>query len=140
MAVSTLDQLSSGGFTEILADDKARDGEAGTLVFTFGKIYYDLVERRRQLNREDVAFVRIEQLFPFPYEQVKKIIQDNAQSKKLIWVQDEPANMGVWPFLKSKYPDLNFELVSRRISASPAAGLSAKHKRSLERILNEVFS
>ena len=140
MAVSSVDQFSSGGFMEVIGDEKARDGEAGTLVFTFGKIYYEIAERRKNLGREDVALIRIEQLYPFPHEEVKKLIHDNAQARRILWVQDEPSNMGVWPFLRSKHPDLNFELISRRASASPAAGLSAKHKRSLERILNEVFS
>ena len=140
MAISPVKHLSSGGFTEVIVDEAARDGKAGVLVFTFGKIYYEIIERSKSLGREDVAVVRVEQLYPFPIEEVKKIIQDNPHAKKVLWVQDEPANMGVWPFISSRYPDLNLELISRRESASPAAGLSAKHKHSLERILNEVFS
>jgi 2-oxoglutarate dehydrogenase E1 component len=139
-AVSSLDLLSSGGFIEVIADQKAKEGQAETLVFTFGKIYYELLEKRNSLGKEDVAFVRLEQLYPFPHDEVSKLIRINSQAKKILWVQDEPSNMGVWPYIKSKYPDLKFDLVSRRESASPAAGLSAKHKRSLERILNEVFS
>ncbi len=140
MAVSPIEQLSSGGFINVISDEKADNGQAQTLVFTFGKIYYELFEKRMNLGRDEVALIRVEQLYPFPHEEVYKIIQNNPKAKRILWVQDEPANMGVWPYIRSKYPDLKFDLVSRRESASPAAGLSAKHKRSLERILNEVFS
>jgi len=139
LAVSPLDQLSSGSFQKIIADEKSREGLAETLVFTFGKIYYELFEKRKNLVRNEVALVRVEQLYPFPHEEIEKIIKDNPRAGKILWVQDEPANMGVWPYIRSKYPDLKLNLISRRESASPAEGLSARHKQSLEKIFNEVF-
>lgn len=139
-AISPLEELSGGEFIEVIAEQKAIDGHAETLVFTFGKIYYDLLEKRKSIGREDVAFVRLEQLYPFPNDEVNRLIRLNTNARKILWVQDEPSNMGMWPYIRSKYPDLKLDLVSRRESASPAAGLSAKHKKSLDRILNEVFS
>lgn len=140
MVISPLEDLSSGSFMGIIADEKAMKGEAEVLVFCTGKIYYDLFERFQKLEREDVAFVRIEQLYPFPIEEIRKILINNSKAKRILWVQDEPENMGAWPYIARKYPDLNFELISRRESAGPAAGLPEKHKRSLERILKTVFS
>ena len=98
------------------------------------------MERREKLNKMNVAIHRIEQIYPFPSEEVRDIIHHNTQSKRFLWVQDEPANMGVWPYLFGKYPELGLELVSRPESASPAAGLVEKHKRRLERIMGKVFN
>lgn len=140
LVISPLEHLSSQSFMEVIADEKAVHGEATILVFTTGKIYYELFERSQKLGREDVALVRIEQLYPFPIGEMRRIISSNSKAKRVLWVQDEPENMGAWPYISSKYPDLKLELISRRESASPAAGLPEKHKKSLERILNTVFS
>ena len=140
LVISPIENLVSGHFMEVIPDNEVSDGHAKTVVFTTGKIYYELLERRNKLSRKDVAFIRVEQLFPFPAETIRKIIYDNPQSVRFLWVQDEPANMGAWPFISRKFPELKLELVSRPESASPAAGLLEKHKRRLERILEVVFS
>ena len=138
--VSSLDQLTKGGFEKIIIDQEVRQGIAEVVVFTSGKIYYELIERREKLGKMKVAIHRVEQISPFPSEEVRDIIFNNPQSKRFLWVQDEPSNMGVWPYLFRKYPELNLELVSRPESASPAAGLLEKHKRRLERIMESVFN
>jgi 2-oxoglutarate dehydrogenase E1 component len=125
---------------EVIPDDKVPAGKAEVLIFTSGKIYYELLERREKLGRSNFAIVRIEQLFPFPSEEVRKIKFENPHATRIIWVQDEPANMGAWPYIARKYPELQLELISRPESASPATGLLEKHKKSLERILNAVFN
>ena len=140
VVISPIEHFSSQSFMEVIADEKVLQGAANIIVFTSGKIYYDLFERCEKLERNDVALIRIEQLYPFPSETIRKIIFNNQKVKRVLWVQDEPENMGSWPYISTKFPDLEFELISRRESASPAAGLSEKHKKSLERILNEVFS
>ena len=140
VVISPIEHFSSQSFMEVIADEKVLQGAANIIVFTSGKIYYDLFERCEKLERNDVALIRIEQLYPFPSETIRKIIFNNQKVKRVLWVQDEPENMGAWPYISTKFPDLEFELISRRESASPAAGLSEKHKKSLERILNEVFS
>jgi 2-oxoglutarate dehydrogenase E1 component len=138
LVISPIEHLSSQSFKEVIADEIANQGKASMLVFSSGKIYYELLERRQKLVREDVGLVRIEQLYPFPIEEMRRIISEN-KAKRVIWVQDEPENMGAWPYIAAKFPDLKLELISRRESASPAAGLPEKHKKSLERILNTVF-
>ena len=138
--VSSLDQLTKGGFIKLIEDLEVKKGKAEVVVFTSGKIYFELIERREKLGKMHVAIHRVEQISPFPSEEVRDIIYHNSQSKRFLWVQDEPANMGVWPYLFRKYPELGLELVSRPESASPAAGLVEKHKRRLERIIDAVFN
>lgn len=140
MVISPVEHLTTHEFLEIITDDKVPAGKAETLIFTSGKIYYELLERREKLGRRNCAIIRIEQLFPFPSEEVRIIKFQNPNAKRVMWVQDEPANMGVWPYISRKYPELQLELISRAESASPATGLLEKHKRSLERILNAVFN
>jgi 2-oxoglutarate dehydrogenase E1 component len=138
--VSSLDQLTKGGFEKLIRDNEVKKGKAEVVVFTSGKIYFELIERRERLGKMGVAIHRVEQISPFPAEEVREIIFDNSQAKRFLWVQDEPSNMGVWPYLFRKYPELGLELVSRPESASPAAGLVEKHKKRLERIMDSVFN
>ena len=140
LVISPIEHLTSNEFLEIIDDNKVPVGKAEVLIFTTGKIYYELLERREKLGLKNYAIIRIEQLFPFPSEEVRKIKYQNPHAKRILWVQDEPANMGVWPYISRKYPELQLELISRAESASPATGLLEKHKRSLERILNAVFN
>jgi 2-oxoglutarate dehydrogenase E1 component len=138
--VSSLEQLTKGGFEKLIRDNEVKNGTAEVVVFTSGKIYFELIERREKLEKKSVAIHRVEQISPFPAEEVREIIFNNSQSKRFLWVQDEPSNMGVWPYLFRKYPELGLELVSRPESASPAAGLVEKHKKRLERIMDSVFN
>ncbi len=140
LVISPIEHLSSREFMEIIGDDKVAHGKAEVLIFTSGKIYYEILERREKLDRKNFAIIRIEQLFPFPSEEIRTIKFQNPNANRVLWVQDEPANMGVWPYISRKYPELELELISRAESASPATGLLEKHKRSLERILNAVFN
>jgi 2-oxoglutarate dehydrogenase E1 component len=140
MVISPLEHLNSHEFMEVIGDDKVQEGKAEVLIFTSGKIYYELIERREKLGVANFAIIRIEQLFPFPSEEVRLIKFHNPNAKRVLWVQDEPANMGVWPYISRKYPELELELISRAETACPATGLLEKHKKSLERILNVVFN
>ncbi len=140
MVISPLKNFTSSGFTQIISDERVMKGESDHLVFTSGKIYYELYEHREKSGREDISFIRIEQLYPFPAEEVREIILKNPKAKRILWVQDEPENMGAWPYIARKFPDIHFELISRPESASPAAGLPEKHKQSLEQILDKIFS
>ena len=137
--ISSFEDLANGKFQPLIPDDTVKPGKASMLVFTSGKIYYDLIERRDKLNMKDVAIIRIEQLYPFPAEAVRNLIYENKNAKRQLWVQDEPENMGAWPYIARKYPGLNLEVISRPESASPASGLMEQHKRRLERILEAVY-
>ncbi len=140
LVISPIEHLTNHEFMEIIGDEIVAPGKAEVLIFTTGKIYYELFERREKLERKNTAIIRIEQLFPFPSEEIRMLKFQNPNAKRVLWVQDEPENMGVWPYISRKYPELQLELISRAESASPATGLLDKHKRSLERILNAVFN
>ena len=140
LVISPIEHLNSHEFMEVIGDDKVQEGKAEVLIFTSGKIYYELFERREKLGVANFAIIRIEQLFPFPSEEVRLIKFHNPNAKRVLWVQDEPANMGVWPYISRKFPELELELISRAETACPATGLLEKHKKSLERILNVVFN
>jgi 2-oxoglutarate dehydrogenase E1 component len=139
LSVSPIEKLTLQGFSKIIEDETSIKGKATKLIFTSGKIYYDLYERCQKTKKRDISLIRVEQLYPFPINEFRGIISKNSMAQRILWVQDEPENMGVWPYISRKYRDLNLELISRNESASPAAGLPEKHKRSMERILNAAL-
>ena len=94
--VSTKEELANGNFKEVIDDVLKDKGKVTSLVFCTGKFYYDLLERREVNGRDDVALVRIEQLFPLPQKQLEKIIQKYPNVTEYIWAQEEPKNMGAW--------------------------------------------
>jgi 2-oxoglutarate dehydrogenase E1 component len=140
VSFSPLENFTSSGFIKVIEDEASIKDQAEMLIFTSGKIYYDLYERYHKLGRKNISFIRVEQLYPFPIGELRKIITNNPKAKRILWVQDEPENMGVWPYIVRKFRDLRFELISRNESASPAEGLPEKHKLSLERIMNAIFN
>lgn len=140
LSISAIEDLALSGFIKVIEDETSIRGKAEMLAFTSGKLYYDLIERYHKTDRKNISFIRVEQLYPFPIETINNIIVNNPKTKRILWVQDEPENMGVWPYIARKFPDLKFKLISRNESASPAAGLPEKHNRSLENILNAVFN
>ena len=139
MVQSKVEDLATGGFKEIIDDPIAHEEVVDKLVFTSGRLYYDLAKYKVENGINNVAIVRIEQIYPIPIKQIKQIVKKYSKSETLIWAQDEPENMGAWPFINRKLDFLGFELVSRPESASPAVGLMEKHLKGLESILETVF-
>ncbi len=138
MVTSTVDELAEGSFCEIIEDHVPAHEKINKLVFTFGKLYYDL--QKRQLEEAaNVAIVRVEQLFPLNTVRIKSIISKYPNLERLIWAQDEPSNMGAWQHIPRFLPDIPFELVSRPASASPAVGLMYQHNIRLKKILDCIF-
>ncbi|MDA3879145.1 MAG: 2-oxoglutarate dehydrogenase E1 component [Prolixibacteraceae bacterium] len=136
--VSTFDDLN-GRFKETIDDEKAEPEKIKTLVFTTGKIFYILDEIRENEKREDIALVRVEQLYPFPDKQVASYIEKYKNATRKIWAQDEPKNMGAAPYVGRNYPHFNLQVVARKESASPAGGLMEQHNRRFQRIVNVIF-
>ncbi len=139
MVLSKVGELANGSFKEIIDDTMAEPDLVDKIVFTSGRLYYDLHKHQVENGITNVAIVRLEQIYPIPGNQINKIIQKYHKSTELIWAQDEPENMGAWPFINRKLHDLGFKVVSRPESASPAVGLMEKHLRGLEKILNSIF-
>jgi len=139
MVQSKLEELAGGGFMEIIDDKTAEPDLVEKIVFTSGRLYYDLAKYKVEHGISNVAVVRLEQIYPIPNKQIKEILKKYKKSEELIWAQDEPENMGAWPFINRKLDCLGFKVVARPESASPAVGLMEKHKQSLDKILETVF-
>ncbi len=137
---STVEELASGRFNEIIDDTAADPKKVTKVVFTSGRLYYDLEENKTKNNIENIAIVRMEQLYPIAEKQILEVVRKYKKSKRLIWAQDEPENMGGWPFIQRKLKRFNFEVVARPESASPAVGLMDKHLQGLQLIIDTVFT
>ena len=108
------------------------------VVLCSGKIYYDLLESQSKRKVKDAAIVRIEQLYPFPESQIAAALK-KYKGAKVLWVQEEPANMGPLSFIQRMMPGQTMEFISRKASASPATGYSKVHKAEQEKIINQAF-
>lgn len=135
----TLNDLSEGGFREVIDDHISEPAKVEQVVFTSGRLYYDLVKNRIDRGNESTAIVRIEQLYPLPVDQIDAILAKYKKAKRVIWAQDEPENMGAWPFLQRKLKHINFEVAARPESGTPAGGLMKQHNLRLEKIMNTIF-
>lgn len=138
MVQSKVEDLVNGHFEEIIDDPIAKPEKVEKVVFTSGRLYYDLAKYQVENGLQNVAVVRMEQIYPIPNKQISEILK-KYEPKDLVWAQDEPENMGAWPFINRKLDCLGFKVVARPESASPAVGLMEKHKQGLDQILESVF-
>ena len=137
---SSIDDLVKGQFQEVIDDKAADPKKVKTVLLCTGKIYYQLLEKKNQEDRSDVAIVRLEQIYPLPEKQIDAVLKKYKGAKNLRWVQEEPLNIGAWTFLM-RWRELfgNFECVSRKSAASPATGFASVHQREQEEILKKAF-
>ncbi|MCK5704819.1 MAG: 2-oxoglutarate dehydrogenase E1 component, partial [Cyclobacteriaceae bacterium] len=138
--ISPVKDFTKGGFKEIIDDDFADPKKVNKLLFCSGKIYFDLLHEQRKSKRKDVAIIRIEQLFPFPEIQIREIRKKYGQDAKVLWVQEEPENMGAWTYILRKYRTNVDEGIFRPPSASPATGFSRIHHEEQQEIVNRAFA
>ena len=140
LAVSKKEDLLEGSFQEVYTDDSVKAKEVQSLVFCTGKFYYDLLRAREEKKRNDVALVRIEQLFPLPYERIKAELKKYASAKEVVWAQEEPRNMGAWSYLLLHLPEAqHFRPATRRIYAAPAAGSAVRSTKRHNQVIEYVF-
>jgi len=126
--ISPLSDFTHGGFMEII-DDAAADPEKVTkVVLCSGKVYFDILEEQRKQQITDVALVRMEQIYPLPLKELKKLRVRYKNSRRWEWVQEEPVNMGAWPFIARNLTSLHMHYTARPSSGSPATGSSRLHK------------
>ena len=139
-AVSTVDDFVSGGFREVIDDPDADPKKVKSLVFCTGKFYYDLLAVKEEQKREDVALVRVELLFPLPYEQMIEIIDKYASADDLVWAQEEPRNMGAWTHIFMHFDGAKkFRVASRRFYSSPSSGSAVRSKMRHQQVIDYVF-
>lgn len=137
--VSPIEEFTNGGFRELIDDANADAKKTRKVLICTGKIYYDLLERKEQLNASDVAIVRLEQIYPYPEEQMQALRKKYAKAE-FCWVQEEPKNMGAYSFLLRWEENFSLKCISRKSSASPATGFAKVHAREQEEILVQAFA
>jgi 2-oxoglutarate dehydrogenase E1 component len=138
--ISKIDDFSRGGFMEVIDDNSAKSKEVSRIIFCSGKIYFELLERKEQDKANEVAIVRIEQLYPFPFNQVRDIVSKYKNAEEFLWVQEEPENMGAWTYLLRIANEFKLKVVSRQESASTATGSHKQHDKEQLAIINQAFA
>lgn len=138
--ISSIDDLSKGGFKEIIDDSSADAKQISRLIFCSGKIYYELLERKEKDKANHIAIIRLEQLYPFPEKQFRQVILKYNKTSEWFWVQEEPENMGAWSYLLRKVKSVTLKLISRPESASPATGSHHAHDREQSSLIERSFS
>jgi multifunctional 2-oxoglutarate metabolism enzyme len=149
-AASAPEDFTSGTWMPIIDDPHITSpGEVRKVVLTTGKVYYDLDKQRSKSERKDVAIVRVEQLYPLPAAELNDVIERYDAASEIVWLQEEPANQGAWPFMALNLPDQikalstrdrTLRRASRASSASPAAGSHHTHEVEQQNLLDDVFS
>ena len=138
--VSTVDEFANGSFQMLIDDETAKADKVKTLVFVTGKFYYDLLEEKENLEREDIALVRLEQLFPLPTEDIRKTIGKYKNADDIVWAQEEPRNMGAYSHMLMHLEEAKtFRSASRRPYGAPAAGSSVRSKMRHKEVIDYVF-
>jgi 2-oxoglutarate dehydrogenase E1 component len=146
-AASKLSDLTSGTFQTVIDDASMSNQRESVkrIVFCTGKIYYDLLEKRKRDGGSGVALVRVEELYPWPHEDVARIVDSYPAIEDVVWAQEEPKNMGAWTFVwprlrVSTGNAITVRYIGRAERASPAEGYAGPHKTEQERIVSEVFT
>ncbi len=137
--ISPVKDFSSGGFKEVI-DDTSDAMASKRILFCSGKIYYELEEARKKNRAANIAIIRLEQLYPFPENQINRIFKKYSNASEYFWVQEEPENMGAWAYLLRTVKTKKLDLISRSASASPATGSYHRHESEQKEIIEKAFS
>ncbi|HOJ32548.1 MAG TPA: 2-oxoglutarate dehydrogenase E1 component [Candidatus Hydrogenedentes bacterium] len=143
--VSPLSDLAEGRFKRILPDTLNEAKHVKRIILCTGKIFYELAEQREKRERKDVAIVRVEQLYPLQESLLAEVMSVYPKNAEVVWVQEEPQNMGAWPYIHSRFCSgiagrKAPRVISRAVSASPATGSANCHKLEQQEILDKAFS
>ena len=146
-ATSNLDELTSGEFSCVIDDDLKNKKDVKRIIMCSGKVYYDLVKMRDKNDSKDVGVVRIEQLYPFPYDDLEEILTKYENVQEFIWCQEEPLNQGAWFSHRHRIQRVldrfnkgdEVSLVSRPPAAAPAVGLMKLHLQQQEELVKEAI-
>jgi len=148
-AISTLEELAEGSFKTVLPETSQtiEADKVKRIVLCSGKVYYDLINRRDELEKDDVAVIRLEQLYPFPYDDLESVFGQYKNVESLVWCQEEPKNQGAWHsnrhrmnrVLEKLYPKLSIRFAGRMSSAAPAAGYMSVHVEEQEALVNDAL-
>ncbi|KEQ29058.1 2-oxoglutarate dehydrogenase [Pedobacter antarcticus 4BY] len=142
LCVSPLEDFTNGKFKEVINDANVKADDVKRVLYCSGKIYYELLEKQQKEGIKDVAIVRVEQLYPTPLGQMEEIFKGYKNANDAVWVQEEPENMGAWPYLLRKTRKTAFndiEVISRKESSSTATGYAKQHADQQAYILAKAF-
>ncbi len=149
LAVSKLDELTTGGFQTVIPEIDAIQPEAVThVILCGGKVYYDLLEKRRESGRQDVAIVRIEQLYPFPEDRLIEVLKPYSNATSAVWCQEEPMNQGAWYSTRHRFQrvaaawhsTIDIRYTGRPASAAPACGSPYLHAKQQAALVADAFN
>ena len=144
-SVSTLEEFSRGRFQSVIADSNKSDSHGvERVLLCSGKIYYDLEKKRQGDGRMNTPIVRIEQLYPFPEKDLQLALAPYSPAAELIWIQEEPENMGAWWYLDQRLTkriakNRPLSVLARATAASPATGSATRHKAQQEQLIDKAF-
>jgi 2-oxoglutarate dehydrogenase E1 component len=148
LATSKLEELTTGGFQTVLPEIEAINPQAvNHVILCGGKVYYDLLEKRRDLKRDDVAIIRVEQLYPFPEQKLIETLQPYVNANSIVWCQEEPMNQGAWYSTRHRFqrvvaawkPALDIDYAGRPSSAAPACGSPYLHAKQQAALIAAAF-
>ena len=143
-AASTLQDLSEGSFRPVLDDPTVEHEQVSRLILCSGKVYYDIVGHEARARERDVAVARLEQLYPFPVDAAAELVRGYPNLHEIVWVQEEPQNMGPWRAIRHRLEDaaagVSLRYVGRPWRASPSEGYPTAHAREQDRIASEALS
>ncbi|MCY1500186.1 2-oxoglutarate dehydrogenase E1 component [compost metagenome] len=149
LAISTLEELAEGSFQTVIGEiDSIDPKKVDRVILCSGKVYYDLLAKRRAEGRENIAIVRLEQLYPFPEDDLAEALAPYKNLKHIVWCQEEPMNQGAWycsqhhmrRVINAHKKGLNLEYAGRDASAAPACGYASMHAEQQDKLLQDAFT
>ncbi|MEO3679655.1 2-oxoglutarate dehydrogenase E1 component [Rheinheimera fenheensis] len=146
LATSTLDELASGKFHNVIGEiDDIKPENVKRVVFCSGKVYYELLEERRKREQNDVAIVRVEQLYPFPHDEMAEVLSQYQHVTDFVWCQEEPQNQGAWycsqHHFRAAIPKAGYlTYAGREASSSPAVGYLSVHNKQQQALVNDALT
>ena len=148
LATSSLEELANEEFFNVIGDNSIDMAAAKRVVLCSGKVYYHLLEEREARGITDVALVRLEQLYPFPDDELEEVLKAYGNIKDIVWCQEEPMNQGAWyssqhhmrHVIQRTHPQLHLSYVGRESSAAPAAGYMSVHLEEQKKFIDEALS
>ncbi len=146
LAVSTLDELANGRYQLVIPEiDEINPADVKRIILCSGKVYYDLLEARRENKRNDIAILRIEQLYPFPYDELEAALATYKKASEVVWCQEEPKNQGAWFITHHRLvacigDKRTLKYAGRSASAAPAVGYHGLHKQQAEQLVHDALN
>jgi 2-oxoglutarate dehydrogenase E1 component len=139
--VSSVADLTTGSFQEVLDDPEAKATKVDKVMFMSGKMYYEILDQQKKYGTYDnIALVRLEQMNPLPVKQIKEVLKKYNKATDYFWVQEEPENMGAWSFMARKFPDVKLNYIGRNESSAPAAGSMKRHEKRINKVYDTIFA